>query len=203
VETRQAIFFASTFAMLGKMAKADGRVSDAEIQVVNQFIRTRLGVDERARQFAINIFNEAKSNNTPFSAYARQFGEQFIQEREMRVMLFELLFELAMADGTLHPAEEALLEEALGPLGLSRDLYEELRGKKPGVGHLYTLLGVTSDASDAELKQAWRNAVRDFHPDRIVSKGLPDEFTKFAEEKFQEVNDAYETIMEHRGRSNQ
>ena len=201
VETRQAIFFATTFAMLGKMAKADGRVSDAEIKVVNQFIRTRLSVDERARQFAINIFNDAKTNSTPFSAYAQQFGEQFTQEREMRVMLFELLFELAMADGTLHPAEEALLEEALGPLGLSRELYDELRGKKPDVDHLYSLLGVTGDVSDSELKRAWRKAVRDFHPDKIVSKGLPDEFTKFAEEKFKEVNDAYDTIMEHRSHS--
>ena len=197
-ETRQAVFFTTVFAMLGKMAKADGKVSKEEIAVVDKFIAERLRGDPRARELGIGIFNEAKNNSTPFAAYAQQFGELFANEHDVRVMLFDLLFTLAMADGTLHPAEARLLEEALGPLRLTRDVYDGLRGSTPDIDHLYSLLGVTSDASDSDVKRAYRKAARDFHPDKIVSKGLPEEFTTFAETKFKEVNEAYEKIMDHR-----
>jgi DnaJ like chaperone protein len=197
-ETRQAVFFTTVFAMLGKMAKADGRVSKEEIAVVERFIAERLRGDPRARELAIGIFNQAKTDPTPFEAYAQQFGDLFSDQRDVRVMLFQLLFTLAMADGTLHPAEARLLEEALGPLRLPRDLYDDLRGRTPDVDRFYSVLGVSAEASDADVKRAYRKAARDFHPDTIVSKGLPEEFTTFAETKFKEVTEAYEKIMDHR-----
>ena len=61
------------------------------------------------------------------------------------------------------------------------------------------MLGLTPDATDAEVKKAYRSKVMEFHPDKIVSKGLPEEFLKFAEEKFKQVNEAYETIKKSRG----
>jgi DnaJ like chaperone protein len=197
-ETRQAVFFATTFTMLGKMAKADGRVSREEVQVAEEFMKTRLGLDARSRQFAIGLFNEAKDNPTPFRDYADQFGEVFADARDVRLMLFELLFTLAMADGTMHPAEDRLLQEALAPLRLPRAVYDDLRGGSPDLDHFYAVLEVSPEASDGEVKRAYRKAARDFHPDTIVSKGLPEEFTKFAETKFKEVNQAYETIMDRR-----
>lgn len=198
VETRQMVFFATTFAMLGKMAKADGRVSQEEIRIVETFIRDRLGLTGQVRDLAVKIFNEAKDNATPFGAYARQFGDMFAQDHQMRAMFFEILYTLAMADGTLHPAEDALLKEALGTLRLETSLYDDLRGKMPAMDHHYAVLGISADASDEELKRAYRKAVQEYHPDKIVSKGLPEEFTKFAEEKFKEINASYETIKTHR-----
>jgi DnaJ like chaperone protein len=198
-ETKQAVFFATTFAMLGKMAKADGRVSEEEVRVVEGFIRDRLGLDPRAREFAIKIFNEGKTSRAPFSAYAKQFGDVFAGEHEMRVMLFELLFALALADGSLHTAEDRLLKESLGPLRLESRVYDELRRRAaPDLAHLYAVLGCRENATDEELKKAYRKACREFHPDTIVSKGLPEEFTKFAESKFKEINHAYETLVKQR-----
>lgn len=198
-ETKQAVFFATVFAMLGKMAKADGRVSEEEVRVVEGFIRDRLGLGARAREFAIKIFNEGKTSRTPFSAYAKQFGDVFAGDDEMRIMLFELLFALALADGTLHPAEDRLLRESLGPLRLGPGAYDELRRREaPDLARLYAVLGCRENATDEEVKKAYRKACRDFHPDTIVSKGLPEEFTKFAENKFKEINHAYETIMKQR-----
>ena len=63
----------------------------------------------------------------------------------------------------------------------------------------YDILGVAKDSDEATIKKAYRKAVRDFHPDTIVSKGLPEEFTKFAEEKFKEIQVAYEAISRKRG----
>jgi DnaJ like chaperone protein len=198
-ETRQVAFFTTVFAMLGKLAKADGQVSAAEVAMVERFMVERLGLNAAARRFAVRIFNEAKDSPTPFAAYATQFGTLFAAEREVRVMLYEMLFALALADGALHPAEDRLLKEALGPLRLEAGLYESLRGQAgPNLGELYAVLGIAPDASEAELKKAYRRAAREYHPDTIVSKGLPEEFTRFAEEKFKEVNRAYETIVKHR-----
>jgi DnaJ like chaperone protein len=204
-QARQAVFFTAVFAALGKMAKADGRVSEAEIALVRRFMREQMGLDTRASRLAIDIFNEAKSNRTPFAAYTRQFARTFAAEPDMRRTFFELLFALAMADGELHPAEDRLLREAVADLDLPEGLYEHLRSGGEGrmatavdITHHYAVLGVEPGASDEELKKAYRKAARDFHPDTIVSKGLPEEFQKFAEDKFKEIQAAYEAITAHR-----
>ena len=103
--SKQTIFFTSLFAMLGSLAKADGRVSKAEIRFVEQLMREQLGLAEEARMLAINIFNEAKKRPATFEAYARQFGEVFSQEPEQREMLLRLLVQAAMADGEMHEYE--------------------------------------------------------------------------------------------------
>ncbi len=213
-ETRQAAFFATTFAMLGKMAKADGQVSSEEIAVVDRFMDDQLKLRGDARKLAISIFNEAKNNNTPFIDYARQFGQLFGHDPALRLMLYQLLFAVAVADGSLHPAEDALLQEALGPLGVDASAYDRLTGggRSSGSGRVsrspsdlaahYAVLGVSPDVTDEELKKVYRQAAREFHPDKVISQGLPEEFGAFAEEKFKEINVAYDAITEHRRAAN-
>ena len=66
--SKQTIFFTSLFAMLGSLAKADGRVSKAEIRFVEQLMREQLGLAQEARTLAISIFNEAKKRPATFEA---------------------------------------------------------------------------------------------------------------------------------------
>lgn len=199
-EQKQAVFFTSTFAMLGKMAKADGKVSQAEIRVVEAFMRDHLRLDAQSRMFAVNLFNRAKGDSYPFSQYASEFARHFHGDTNMRMVLFEILFEIAVADGGLNHHEEKLLEEAVRYLHVPRHLFDELKGRlAPIADPAYAVLGLTPEATDAEVKKAYRAKVVEFHPDKIVSKGLPEEFLKFAEEKFKEVNRAYETIKKARG----
>jgi DnaJ like chaperone protein len=200
VQARQAAFFTTLFAMLGKMAKADGRVSEDEVEVVERFMRENLGLSTESRRLAIRVFNEAKENDVPFEAYARQFGEMFAGAPDLRQMLYELLYSLAVADGRFHPEEDRLLREALGPLQLPGSLYDRLRGRLriPDLDRYYALLGVQAEASDEEIKQAYRRAAREHHPDMVISRGLPEEFAQVAGEKFKEINEAYEAITRHR-----
>ncbi len=194
-EQRQAVFFTATFAMLGKMAKADGRVCDDEINVIRSFMRDKLRLDATTQQFAMGVFNEAKDNNTPFEDYARQLGQVFQSEQQLRMMFFEMLFTVALADGVLHPAEEKILRAAPPLLGLHGNVYDTVKRQFVNdLSHHYATLGLDDGADMSVVKKAYRKLVTEYHPDKIVSKGLPEDFTKFAEEKFREINEAYEAI---------
>lgn len=199
-EQMQTVFFTSVFAMMGKLAKADGVVSREEIKVVERFMQQHLKLDPRARNLAINIFNRAKSDPYPFSRYADEFAMHFRHDPNMRRFLFQMLFEMAGADGGLHEQEDALLRDAAGRLGLEYAFYESLKARfTPSLHPAYAILGLEGDASEQDVKKAYRAKVMEYHPDKIVSKGLPEEFLKLAEEKFKEVNQAYEDIKKLRG----
>jgi len=195
-EQRQAVFFTATFAMLGKMAKADGRVCENEISVVRTFMHDKLRLDSTTQKFAMGVFNEAKDNNTPFADYARQFGQVFQGEPQLRMMFFEMLFTVALADGVLHPAEEQILRAAPSLLGLQSGAYETVRRQfVSDLSHHYAVLGLENNADTSAVKKAYRKLVSEYHPDKVISKGLPEDFIKFAEEKFREINEAYEAIQ--------
>lgn len=199
LEKKQATFFTAVFAMLGKMAKADGVVTQDELQVVDRFMTQNLQLDEQARKIAIGIFNEAKDSDISFEAYARQFGQIFYSEPQLRQMFYELLFNLAMADGVLHPGEDRLLQNAPDLLNLPGDQYEILRRRLvKDLAPLYAMLGISESASDVEVKKAYRKLANEYHPDKIIAQGLPEDFQEFAENKFREINEAYETIMASR-----
>ena len=195
-EQRQAVFFTATFAMLGKMAKADGRVCENEIKAIRAFMHDKLRLDPVTQKFAMGVFNEAKDNATPFEEYARQFGQVFKNEQQLRVMFFEMLFTVALADGVLHPAEEKILRASPVMLGLHGDIFDTVKRQfVSDLSHHYAVLGLGDGAEMSEVKKAYRKLVTEYHPDKIVSKGLPEDFIKFAEEKFREINEAYETIQ--------
>jgi len=198
-EQRQAVFFTATFAMLGKMAKADGRVCENEISVVRTFMQDKLRIDKVTQRFAMGVFNEAKDNNTPFEDYARQFGQVFQAEPQLRMMFFEMLFTVALADGVLHPAEEKILRAAPAMLGLHGDIYDTVKRQfVSDLSHHYAMLGLADGADMSEVKKAYRKLVSEYHPDKIIAKGLPEDFIKFAEGKFRDINEAYEAIQKAR-----
>ena len=111
------------------------------------------------------------------------------------VMFYELLFELSMADGYLDPTEEKILNEAIPIFGLDPDLFN-LNKRKFGadISDAYAVLGVTKDMSYKEIKTAYQRKRKEFHPDTLLSKGLPDELLEKAKEKFIEIQAAYEEI---------
>lgn len=201
MEQRQAVFFTAVFAMLGKIAKADGRVCEKEIEAVRSFMNDQLRLPAAAQQFAIGVFNEAKDSDTPFEEYARQLGQVFADNAPLRTMFYQVLFNIAMVDGTLHSAEEALLRAAPVHLGLHADIFDTVRRQfGHDISHHYAVLGLENGAGLAEVKKAYRKLAAEYHPDKVVSKGLPEDFTRFAEQKFKEINEAYAVITKANAR---
>ena len=105
-QKNQVAFFAALFACLAKLAKADGRVSKEEIQAVDRFIKERFKFDSDQRKFAIQIFNRAKDDTNSYEDYAYQLSDLLKANKNALLVFYELLFELAMADGVLHQKEQ-------------------------------------------------------------------------------------------------
>lgn len=198
-EQVQAAYFVSIFSILGKLAKADGVVTQEELAVVNTFIDS-MHIGEGEKQFARQVFTEAKNSPYAIEDFARQFYEINQRQPQLLASFLDVLFRVAAADGKLHPAEEEALRRVKAVFNISEQQYEEIRAAyfKDADKH-YKVLNCTAQSSTDDIKKNYRALVRDFHPDTIISKGLPEEFTEFATKRFREIQDAYEEIRKERG----
>ena len=203
-EGRQSIFFLATFSMLGKLSKADGVVSREEIEVVEQLMADQLQLSPEARQFAIRIFTAAKSADDSFEDYAMQFHEEFEGQPEALVSLIDLLMTLAHSDGVAHPKEMAMIEKAVEIFGVQVE-YEQLKARYSDHNDLtrsYELLGAGQDESLDEIKKKYRKLAMENHPDRMVAKGVPPELMATSEDRFKEIQNAFDVVERHLKRSN-
>ena len=191
----QVAFFAALFACLAKIAKADGQVTKEEINKIEDFITQKFNLDREQRNFAINIFQKAKDDNVSFDAYAKQLANLLKSSPNSLVIFYELLFELAMADGELHSNEEKLLKKVPKIFGLNDGLYNQMF-QKYGLKtqNFYEVLGVSKQMSFDEIRKTYLKKRREFHPDKLISKGLPEELIEKAQEKFIEIQEAYEEL---------
>ena len=191
----QVAFFAALFACLAKIAKADGQVTKEEINKIEDFITQKFNLDGEQRNFAINIFQKAKDDNVSFDAYAKQLASLLKSSPNSLMIFYELLFELAMADGELHPNEEKLLKRVPRIFGFNDGLYNQLF-QKYGLKtqNFYEVLGVSKQMNFDEIRKMYLKKRREFHPDKLISKGLPEELIEKAKEKFIEIQEAYEEL---------
>ena len=198
----QQTFMLAMISLAAKVAKADGQVTSDEIRAFDHFLRDNLHMDQQERQVAARIFNEARDSNIPAEEFARQI-RQLMGHRQDRLRdLISLLMMIAMADGHFHPAEETMIRSIASSMGL-RDSDYEAAAAMFNPGHnltaSYSVLGVTESATDHEVKKAYRNLAREYHPDVLASKGMSGEFQTFAEDKMKSINGAYEEIKKSRG----
>jgi DnaJ like chaperone protein len=193
-------FFVSVFSMLAKMAKADGRVSRAEIESVESFMTNQLHLDIQGRNFAINIFRSAVNSPEPFENFARQFYYRFRHDPELLEMIVDILMRVGYADGDITSAEEELAYSASRMFGISQSSFEYIKSRYARFKRRsYSVLGVDENASDAEIKSRYRKLVHEYHPDKLAAKGVPEEFGRYARERFDEIQAAYEEVRKERG----
>jgi DnaJ like chaperone protein len=199
LDQTQAAYFVSIFSILGKLAKADGVVTRDEISVVNEFI-SHMSMPEQEKQFARQVFNEAKVSPYSIDDFALQFYQMNRQQPTVLFSFLDVLFRLAAADGTLHHAEEAALNRIKAIFHVNDQQFNNLKAVYfKDNGQYYKVLNCTPQCSNEEIKANYKKLVKDFHPDKIISKGLPEEFIQFATSRFQEIQDAYEKVRQERG----
>ena len=209
-ERVQAAFFAATFSIMGHIAKADGKVSPAEIANA-EAIMARMQLDKSQRDAAIKLFNEGKADDFPLDDVLAQFRRECHRRINLIQMFLEIQISTALADQKLHAAEKNILYTIADGLGFSRDQLDHLfhlaggagggaapKTAKAALNEAYEILGVSANASDADIKKAYRRLMNQHHPDKLVSKGLPEEMMKLATEKTQQIKEAYELIKKSR-----
>ncbi len=212
----QMAFFTATFSVMGHVAKADGRVSQAEIDLASR-IMEEMGLTGEMRQAAIKLFQEGKVADFPLQETLRQFRQECQQRLDLLRMFLEIQIQAALADGSISAREERLLLQICAQLGVSRFDYQRLKlqlqaqqrfyqksryrqkrggstSGQPSLQDAYAVLGVTAAASDSEVKRAYRRLISQHHPDKLVAKGLPEEMMTMAKEKTQKIRKAYEII---------
>lgn len=208
---RALVFCASASAMFAKMAKADGSISQREIAVVERCF-ARLGFAAETRRYAIQAFRRAKQDGHDIREYAQDFA-RVVQSVEIRELLYELLWDLACADGEPVEAEVRILRDLPSALSIRSEWYslfarQRLGARRSGGGartnrdelaEAYATLGVEPSASDDEVRRAYREKAKKCHPDVLRSQGLPDEMIGRATEKMAQINAAWATIRSHRG----
>lgn len=200
VEQHQLTFFVAAFSMLAKLAQADGRVSQAEIDSIEEFMEKDLQLDPQSRHAAVNIFRTALNAPGSFADFAGQFYGQFFNQPQMLELMIDILLRVAVSDGNMTPAEEDLIRSAVDTFRFSTSRYEQLKSQYVKTSQkAYAVLGCHPDDADDQVKRCYRQRVQEYHPDKIAAKGLPDEFTRFAQDKFREIQEAWEEIKSARG----
>ena len=199
-EEGQLTFFVAAFSMLAKLAAADGNVSEKEASSINDFMDRDLNLDMAGRRAASRIFNEALQSRNAFEDFATQFYSRFHSHPQLLDLMIDILLRVAAADGEISPSEESLIRSAAKIFRMGDSHYLGLRSRHAGhVDQHFAVLGCDPGDSMEKIKSSYRRLVREYHPDAIASKGLPEEFTKFSQEKFQEIQSAYDTIKKERG----
>jgi DnaJ like chaperone protein len=199
LEETQLAFFVGTFSMLAKLAKADGRVMQEEIDTIESFAINDLGLTPSSREVAFNIFRAALNSPASFEDFAVQFYGHFRNQPQMIEMMIDILLRVAAADGSIHLAEETLIQSAARIFQCDQNRLNQLKSRyMTSSDKHYDILGCSRQDTEETIKRRYRHLVQTYHPDKIAGKGLPDEFTQLAQDKFREIQEAYEAIKKER-----
>ena len=182
----------------------------------------RMSLSADMRRTAIRLFEEGKAADFPLDQVLDQLAYEIGRRRNLARMFLEILLQAAYGDGQLATPEEQVLLRVCRRLGIpeiefrmlqkmaeAHFRFEQHAGageggarrpqpQGPSLDEAYGLLGLSSSATDAEVKKAYRRLMSQHHPDKLVAKGLPEEMMKVAAQKTHEIRQAYERIKEAR-----
>jgi DnaJ like chaperone protein len=219
---RQALFLKTVFTLMGKLAKADGHISEQEIAHMEKFF-AQLELTAEHRKEAIKLFKLGSSADYDITPLLEEFNQECGQSSALKQMLMIYLIGTAIADGNIHEAEMLLLRHIAHSLDYSDAQLQQLIAMAHGQDHFshsqhqrsnqqhadhaagknslsaaYQALGVEKTDSTAKIKKTYRRLIREYHPDKLIGQGLPEDMVKKATERSQEIQAAYDLIKKHR-----
>lgn len=220
---RQAVeqsFFETLFTLLGHMAKADGRVSEEEVRQTEAYM-AEMGLTAEHRRQAIDLFKQGADPEFDLDAQLEAFRRTCGRRTRLVRMLLVYLVNIALADGELDETEVQVLRRIAEGLGLSSAMFEQLLrmiqaqnsfaggagggasgpARADELARAYDALGVSPEASDHQIKRAYRKLISEHHPDKLIGQGMPEDMIKQATERSQEIRKAYDLIKQARAQA--
>lgn len=199
---RKVAFSVAMIALSAKMAKSDGVVADSEVRA----FRDIFAVPPEEERNVARLYNLAKQDVAGFELYAERLARLCAEGDPACLMLEDVLdglFHIARADGILHEDEVAFLRRVAEIFGIDQVRFESILARHVygGAADPYAVLGIARGASFAEARAAWRALAAENHPDRLVARGVPEEFVTIANNRLAAINAAYETIERGRRRA--
>ena len=195
-ETRRKVAFSvAMIALSAKMAKADGVVTQDEIRAFREIFSVP---QEEARNVS-RLYRLAQADVAGFESYATQMAKMCGSGQRNCLMLEDILdglFHIAKADGVLHEREGRFLHRIAEIFEISEDHYQSILARHVNLGASdpYVVLGIERGRPMHEVKKRYRKLVAEHHPDRLIARGVPEEFIALATTRIASINAAYELI---------
>lgn len=192
--TQQRDFNVSLLVLSAAVMKADGSVKKSELDYVKRFFLTNFG-QERAEKYILMLREIIKQDIQVYEV-SQQIGR--FMDYSSKLQLIHYLFGIASADGSTHENEVDVISIISKYMGVSSSDFQSIKAMfVQQVDSAYKILGIDSNATDDEVKKAYREMAKKYHPDKVAYLG--DDVRKSAEQKLQEVNEAYDKIRKQRG----
>jgi DnaJ like chaperone protein len=185
-------FTIAVIALGAKMAKADGLVTKDEVSA----FREVFSIPPEDEAQAAKVFNLARQDVAGFEEYAKRIKRMFGDQCDVLTDLLEGLFYIAVADGNYNALEDDFLRRVAEIFDVTEARFKAVKARfVEWADHdPWDILGVDHDAPLDEVRAAWRNLVRESHPDRMMARGVPEEAVKLAEKRLIVINEAWEEI---------
>ena len=189
-------FTVAMIALSAKMAKADGVVTVDEIKAFKELFDVPAGEERNVAR----LFNLAKQDVAGYQAYAQRIASLYPDDAETLEDIVDGLFHIAKADGYVHEAELAYLEDVAHLFGLERRVFDQIKARhvRPDKLDPYVVLGAPHEMNDEDLRKHYRKLVTETHPDRLIARGVPEEFVRIANDRLAVINAAWDQIEAER-----
>ncbi len=193
----QFAFFIAVFWVMGHISKADGAVSREEIDF-RQSLMEMMELDAEESDLALNLFADGSDSPVILDKFLDHLIEECTDPRLIEAFV-NIQIETAKADGNVHPRERSILEYIQHRLGLPSgtvDAILQAESGAPSTDWAYSVLELEEGCSGEEIKRAYKRLMNRYHPDKLVSKDLPEEIIRIANEKTRQIKAAYERLRQ-------
>ena len=207
----QRLFFEVTFEVMGHLAKIDGRVSEEEVRIARRIMHGMRLTPEQV-QVAIDRFTAGKQARYPVSERLAELRSRIARRSDLTRAFLEIQLQAAIGSGKFADGKRRTLWQVANELGIGRvelaqiearvrahmDGSASASGARIDLDEAYRVLGVDPNATDGDVKTAYRRLMNQHHPDKLVARGLPESMVSLADQKTREIRAAYDRIKAHR-----